>query len=137
MRRQDKDALRRAIEMAKTTLDPAIVQAVEAMLKTSWQAAGAYASYHSQMTSLRLRPWQCPPCDRDDVVDPAPAGMYGGKPVEVALRRRMIALGLSEFEPDPLGAIEHAEAKAEAEAQPAASEKAPALGEGKGGATRH
>jgi hypothetical protein len=111
MTRTDKDALRRAIEMAKT-LDPAIVQAVEAMLKSrTWQEAAEYACYHCQVKSLRLRPWQAPPLRSDDVVDPATAGMYGGKPEEVALRQRMIALGLSEFEPDPLTAIEHAEAE--------------------------
>ena len=47
-----------------------------------------YAVYHLQMRSLRLRPWQCPPCDSDDEIDPA--GLSGGKPEEVALRRRMI-----------------------------------------------
>jgi hypothetical protein len=43
----------------------------------------------------------------------------GGKPEEVALRQRMIALGLSEFEPDPLTAIESAETEVEADPQPA------------------
>jgi hypothetical protein len=110
MRRTDKDALTRAIEMART-LDPIIVQAVESLLKSrTWQEAAEYACYHCQVKSLRLRPWQAPPLRSDDEIDPA--GMYGGKPEEVALRRRMITLGLSEFEPNPLEAIERSEAEA-------------------------
>jgi hypothetical protein len=57
-----------------------------------------------------LRPWQAPPLRSDDEIDPA--GMYGGKPEEVALRQRMLALGLSEFEPNPLEALDRAEAEA-------------------------
>jgi hypothetical protein len=112
MTRRDKDALQRALDMVRA-LDPIVVAAVDRMLKSeTWEEASKYAVYHLQMKSLRLRPWMCPPCDSDDVVDPA--GMCGGKPEEVALRQRMIALGLSPYEPDPLAAIERAEAEAEA-----------------------
>ena len=73
MTRRDRDALTRAIEMANT-LDPAIVQAVEAMLKSrTWEEGGEYAAYHCQMRSLRLRPWQCPPCDANGEVIPPKA----------------------------------------------------------------
>jgi hypothetical protein len=111
MRKVDRDALVRALAMVRT-LDPIIVQAVDAMLKTSWQQAGEYASYHSQMRSLRLRPWQRPPCDANDEIDPTEGDRYGNMPGEVGLRRRMITLGLSEFEPNPLEAIERSEAEA-------------------------
>ena len=102
------------------TLDPAIASAVDVMLKTrTWRAAALYASYHAQMRSLRLRPWQCPPCDANDEIDPAEGDHYGNKSDEVGLRRRMIALGLSPFEPDPLTAIDRAEAEhVEAKAHP-------------------
>jgi hypothetical protein len=110
MTRKDRDALVRALAMART-LDPIIIQAIESLLKTSWQAAAEYAAYHCQMRSLRLRPWQAPPLRSDDTVDPT--GMFGGKLEEVALRQRMRELGLSEFEPNPLEAIEHAEAEAD------------------------
>lgn len=108
MRRKDKDALKRAIEMART-LDPAIAQAVETKQTTSRQEGGEYAAFHCQVRSLKLRRWQAPPLRSDDEVDAATAGMYGGKPEEVALRQRMLVLGLSEFEPNPLEAIERAE----------------------------
>jgi hypothetical protein len=118
-RKKDRDALKRAIEMARTLLEPIIAEAVDRMSKSgTLEEAGRYASYHLQMKSLRLRPWMCPPCDSDDKVDPT--GLSGGKPEEVALRRRMIAAGLSVYEPDPLGALEHAEAEAEANPLPAA-----------------
>ena len=48
--------------------------------------------------------------DSDDEIDPA--GMSGGKPEEVALRQRMLAAGLSIYEPSPLEAIAQAEAEA-------------------------
>jgi hypothetical protein len=102
MRKVDRDALTRALAMVRT-LDPIIVQAVESLLKTSWQEAAEYACYHCQMKSLQLRPWQAPPLRSDDAVDPA--GLYGAREQEVALRQRMIALGISIFEPDPLAAI--------------------------------
>jgi hypothetical protein len=105
MTRKDRDALTRALAMAKT-LDPAIANAVEAMLRTqSWQEAAECACFHAQVKSLKLRPWQAPPCNSDDAVDAA------------GTRRRLIALGLSIYEPDPLAAIERTEAEAP---QPAA-----------------
>jgi hypothetical protein len=49
------------------TLDPIIVDAVDAMLRSRmWREAAEYACYHSQVKSLRLRPWQCPPCHAND-----------------------------------------------------------------------
>ena len=61
--------------------------------------------YHCQMRSLRLRPWQCPPCDANGEVDPAEGDGYGNRPDEVGLRQRLTRAGLSVFEPDPMAAI--------------------------------
>jgi hypothetical protein len=108
MRRVDRDALTRALDMANT-LDPIIASAVAATLKSeTWEAAARYAVYHLQMKSLRLRPWQAPPCNSDDEIDPA--GLSGGRREEVALRQRMLAAGLSQYEPDPIAALAEAEA---------------------------
>ena len=49
-----------------------------------------------------------------DEIDPE--GRYGGTEQEVGLRQKMLALGVSIFEPDPLAAIERAEAEAAAPA---------------------
>jgi hypothetical protein len=109
MTRTDKDALARAIEMAKT-LDPVYSAAVESKLTSgAWEEAALYACVHLQSQALRLRPWMCPPCHANDAIDLAEGDHYGNKPGEVALRQRMIALGLSVYEPNPLEAIERAE----------------------------
>ena len=108
MTRKDRDALKRAIAMARA-MDGETAQRVDLNLKYSpWQEAAEHAAYQCQMRTLKLRPWQCPPMDSDDEI--SPKGMYGGTPQEVGLRRRMIVLGLSVFEPDPLSAIAEAEA---------------------------
>ena len=112
MTRKDKDALRRALVAARA-LDAQTAQAVETNLKTStWQEAAEYAAYHCQMRVLKLRPWQTPPMISHDEIDPE--GRYGGTEQEVGLRQKMLALGVSIFEPDPLAAIERAEAAAPA-----------------------
>jgi hypothetical protein len=114
MTRKDKDALRRALVAARA-LDAQTAQAVETNLKTStWQEAAEYAAYHCQMRVLKLRPWQTPPMISHDEIDPE--GRYGGTEQEVGLRRKMLALRVSIFEPDPLAAIERAEAEAAAPA---------------------
>jgi hypothetical protein len=106
MTRRDRDALKRALAMARA-MDPEIAQAVDTSLKSrTWQAAAEYAAYQCQMRSLKLRPWQAPPMRSNGEVD----GGYGGTEQQVGLRRRMIALGLSVYEPDPLAALERAEA---------------------------
>ena len=114
MTRKDKDALRRALVAARA-LDAQTAQAVDTMLKSrTWQEAAEYAAYHCQMRVLKLRPWQTPPMISHDEIDPE--GRYGGTEQEVGLRQKMLALGVSIFEPDPLAAIERAEAEAAAPA---------------------
>ena len=109
---RDRDALKLALKLARTLLDPAIAGAVDAMLKTStWEEAGAYASFHLQTKSLRLRPWQTAPCDADQDFDPTPGARE--------LAARMERAGLSKWCPDPMAALAEAE-RVEAEPRPAA-----------------
>jgi hypothetical protein len=108
MRQADRDAMRRAIELTRAE-NAGRREQIDAKLKTeSWESVGAFASFHRQSHALRLKPWEAPPVASDDVVH----DRYGGRPREVALRQKMLALGVSVFEPDPLRAL------AEAEAQP-------------------
>jgi hypothetical protein len=105
MTQRDRDALTRALVMARA-LDARIANAVETMLKTStWQEAAEYAVFHCQTSRLHLRPWMCPPCDANDEIDPAEGDRYGNRADEVSLRQRLKRAGLSAFEPDPLAAI--------------------------------
>jgi hypothetical protein len=90
----DRDALERCVEIAKR--DPIMLERIEAA--DDWIEGAKAAAYSCQCDSLRLRPWQEPPVvasesgiDRD--------------PNAQALLRRMLAAGLSRYEPDPLAAL--------------------------------
>jgi hypothetical protein len=62
-----------------------------------------------QRRALRLKPWELPPCEVDEEPD--------GDPTEIGLlrawelRQRLIAAGLSVYEPDPIGALAAIEAR--------------------------
>ena len=97
MRKIDRAALVRAMEMARN--DPERARQLDAKLKNEpWHEVARFAAYVCQCDNLKLLPHQTPPCavipnDRDkDAVN---------------LLRRMLAAGLSEFEPDPLKALSH------------------------------
>ena len=71
-----------------------------------WEEVGAFAAYSCQMKSLRLKSWELPPCEvRVDNTDPECA--YAAK-----LLRRLLAAGLSRYEPDPVSALQAVEARA-------------------------
>src|SRR6516225_9060674 len=90
----DRDALRRAFEAAAAESDYREHLAhIEA--REGWVSAAQSASYHLQVRNLKLRPWQCPPCDcRSNEIGVG----YGRSRAEVMLRRRMLAAGLSLYE---------------------------------------
>jgi hypothetical protein len=75
----------------------------EKLAKEGWEEAAHAAAYVCQCRTLKLRPWQAPPVH---VHGAEIANVYGCQPEEVALKQRMIALGISVFEPDPIGALE-------------------------------
>jgi hypothetical protein len=60
-----------------------------------WQDVAKFAAYRCQIRSLRLLPWQIPPCASDGV---------GDEPHDVLLRR-MLEARLSRFDPDPAAAL--------------------------------
>lgn len=86
----------------------------------TWQDTAEFAAYSCQMTTLGLRPWQTPPC----WIEPADINKYltdassdkSGEREAAELLQRMLRLGVSRFDPDPL----HAIAAAEAARKPAA-----------------
>jgi hypothetical protein len=112
MTRADREAMAAAIELLRA--DPELRTQLEAMLQTQpWEQVGLFAVGLSQVRSLRLRPWEAPPCDTANVKQPSDC--YGARPNEVALLRKLLALGISRYHPDPMQALAAAEAK-----QPAA-----------------
>ena len=115
----DRDALERAL-VAVCRESPEDAARFEAMLCSKpWQEVGETAVYSMQCRTLRLKPWEAPPCHcRDDVIDNA---TYGHKRKEVALRRRLLKANLSLFEPDPIAALERVESSRRAPPAPAKS----------------
>jgi hypothetical protein len=107
----DREALTRAIALANERqrandlLRDGKTQIDQKLEDEPWHEVGSFASYSEQMRSLRLRPWQFPPCWvslDDDNPEHAPA---------VALLQRLLDNNLSRFEPDPVAAIDRAAAE--------------------------
>jgi hypothetical protein len=89
----DRHALERCIAIARR--DPLMVERIEAA--DDWMDAAQLSAYHCQTVSLHLRPWEEPPAVAHETgVDRDPNAQ--------ALLRRMLAAGLSRYEPDPLAA---------------------------------
>jgi hypothetical protein len=99
----DRDALERAFAAARSESVGEREHLDRILAQSGWRPAAESAAYHLQCSSLKLRPWQSPPCEGfDDTID----GSYGHTRAEVTLRRRMLAAGLSIFEPDPVSALQ-------------------------------
>jgi hypothetical protein len=74
-----------------------------------------FAAYGCQMRSLRLAPWQYPPClinaaDIDQLL--AGGDDLHGKRTAAQLLRRMLDLGISQYHPDPMAALDAAKRSA-------------------------
>jgi hypothetical protein len=104
MDQRDLEAMRRAIATLRG--DAELGATVEALLQDQGeQAAGIFAVGLLQVKNLKLKAWECPPCDSSETA----SNHYGARPNEVALLRKLLTLGLSRYEPDPLRAIERVE----------------------------
>lgn len=105
----DLDALQRAMDLARR--DPDRAGQLEEMLKDRpWDDVAKFAAYVVQGQSLRLRLWESPPCHG---YIRSPDGRGGFKTVRDdkagALADRLLAAGLSIYEPEPVAALERAE----------------------------
>jgi hypothetical protein len=98
---QDREALQRALQLEAGDVIDQMVRA------RGWEDAARWAASVCQIRNLKLHPWECEPAGTDNVE--VPTDSYGTRQNEVALLRRMLDLGLSRFEPDPLAAIERVE----------------------------
>ena len=101
----DREALERAMEITKR--DPLRAEQLEGKLLQGdpWTEVAEFASYSCQIHTLSLKPWQSPPCvaDEDDPDERDKKAQH--------LLRKMLAAGISRFEPNPLAALERAERK--------------------------
>lgn len=100
MTSRDADALRRCLLVALN--DPDHRDRFLAQIEADGrEEAERSAAYTVQYRAMRLKPWESPPCWA------APDGSSTNADC-AALATRMIAAGLSRFEPDPLAALERA-----------------------------
>src|SRR5262245_4461299 len=94
----DRDALERCMEIAQR--DPGRADQLQSKLRDEpWHEVAEFAAYSCQIDALHLKPWQQPPCivDEDDP-DEKDKDAQG-------LLRKMLAAGISRYEPDPMAAL--------------------------------
>jgi len=104
----DREALKRAFT-AVYREDPEHLDFL--VRQRGWQWAAESACYRLQTRALKLKPWQPPPSWVRDVEGSLAMGDdgIGGWYKATLLTQRLLAAGLSRFEPDPIGALERVE----------------------------
>ncbi len=100
----DKDALTRALELAQA--EPDHSEKIKSMLEERpWEEVAQFAACHQQCKNLGLKPEETPPCH--GAVNVSAPGSTGDLsfPAANQLLQRMLASGLSQWEPDPESAL--------------------------------
>jgi hypothetical protein len=94
---------RKALELAMATVmedDGRRRQIANMLQEQSWIEVAKFAAHSCQFESLRLKPWEIPPCSiNDDEMD-----TDGGR-----LLQRMLDAGVSRYHPDPLKELKEAD----------------------------
>jgi hypothetical protein len=95
------------------TFGPEDTDQIERMLRSrSKLDVAQFAAFSCQAETLRLEPWQPPPCwanvDGPEPVDRHPTD---GQRAAWLLARQLRDAGLSKYEPDPIKALQQAEAR--------------------------
>jgi hypothetical protein len=104
---EDIDALKRALKLMQEAGEAERAHYDAIHKESGWREAAIRAAYSAQVKSLDLRPWQAVPFEAADEIDEA--GGYGKTEAEVGLRQRLLAAGLSLYEPDPIEALTRAD----------------------------
>ena len=107
----DRQALERAIEIDRKRSNACRLQIDDKLRSEPWLEVAKFAAQRCQEDALHLKPWECwPPCvvAVDDVDRRGYAHRGIGK--SAALLRRMLAAGLSRYEPDVINALARVEA---------------------------
>jgi hypothetical protein len=107
----DRDAMRRAIAEARKE-SPGRQRQIDGMLaERPWEEVGRFAAQCCQSRNLGLKPWQPRPVSAEvyPCVDRFPTD---GRRAAHELLQRLLAAGVSRYEPSPLDALRKATAKA-------------------------
>ena len=109
----DRAALERALEIVRNE-SAAQRQWIGERLAAGddWEDVAGSCAVHCQHDALNLMPWQSAPLyylAHLDSVLREPFGDPSGRREAGEVLKKLLALGLSRFEPDPLHAIEQAE----------------------------
>jgi hypothetical protein len=115
MGNRDREALKRAFDLASAESEEERAHIERIRAEDGWQRAAETAAYHLQDHALGLQPWQPPPCwirgNPDSHLAGADDGIMGWH-AAAKLVQRLLACGLSRFEPNPERALATAEARA-------------------------
>ena len=107
--RVDRAALKLAVEAARKQ-SPGRAQQIDEMLKAKdrWQETAEFAAMSCQIRALKLQPWELPPCVvyADDVEK----NPHLSAKAAYAMLQRMLAAGLSRFDPTPVQSLARVEA---------------------------
>jgi hypothetical protein len=118
MQRHDRAALTQALAMCRAE-DEGRAWQIDSMLEDRpWAEVARFAASCCQCRALKLYPWQSPPCDVDEDGDDGEINADG-----VKLLRKMLAAGLSRYEPDPLAALKAAKREQRAPDFPTSTRK--------------
>ena len=108
----DRDALERCLRLARASIEPGVQGHVgRVLMQEGWLPAAELACNYCQSSALSLRPWQDPPCEihPTDLRSILAAGDDGTANYRAAkLLQEMFRSDLSQYEPDPLAALEAA-----------------------------
>jgi hypothetical protein len=109
LRAIDREALERAIAIDRQR-DLATRQQIDEKLEREpWREVAEFAAYGCQCTALHLKPWQPPPCWAHPDDGDGEYGPVMGRRAAAELLRRLLAAGLSRYEPDPVKALDRVE----------------------------
>jgi hypothetical protein len=117
--RVDREALERALAMDPDR-NPTSSPINRRLEPERWYEAARSAAYARQCDALHPEPWQPVPANEYVAVtdDDSEYGPVMGRAAAAKLLRRLLAAGLSRYEPDPINAL--ARIAAERGQQPAA-----------------
>jgi hypothetical protein len=97
--KDDLDAMARAIDWVRQQCPDHAGQIEHKLRYEGFEAAGEFAADRAQCANLKLKPWETSPCN-----------IWGyDQSRGIELRDRLVAAGISIFEPDPIKALAEVE----------------------------